>query len=63
MNETRTASIVAADFCELFKLNRKDFQEAIEPFPELKERMIQIARERYTTILSFPRNDNDNGTA
>ncbi|KAL3272598.1 hypothetical protein HHI36_014068 [Cryptolaemus montrouzieri] len=58
MNETRTASIVAADFCELFKLNRKDFQEAIEPFPELKERMIQIARERYTTILSFP-NENE----
>ncbi|XP_044759846.1 potassium/sodium hyperpolarization-activated cyclic nucleotide-gated channel 1-like [Coccinella septempunctata] len=59
MNETRTASIVAADFCELFKLNRKDFQEAIEPFPELKERMVQIARERYTTILSFPSNENE----
>ncbi|KAK9887930.1 hypothetical protein WA026_000230 [Henosepilachna vigintioctopunctata] len=57
MNETRTASIVAADFCELFKLNRKDFQEAIEPFPELKARMVQIAKERYTTILAFPSNE------
>lgn len=45
-SEKRTASVVAVTACELFRLNRSDFFEVMEPFPELMEKIVGMAHER-----------------
>ncbi|RZB94442.1 potassium/sodium hyperpolarization-activated cyclic nucleotide-gated channel 1 [Asbolus verrucosus] len=52
-NEPRVATVVAVRECELFKLNRKDFQEAIEPFPELTKKIRVLAMSRMETTKSM----------
>ncbi|KAK9888185.1 hypothetical protein WA026_000454 [Henosepilachna vigintioctopunctata] len=47
LNETRIASVVAIDFCELYRLTKKDFQEAIEPYPSVKEAILKAAQDRW----------------
>lgn len=42
----RSASVVAVENCELYKLRRKDFMRAILPYPEIVERIERIASER-----------------
>ncbi|KAK9888186.1 hypothetical protein WA026_000455 [Henosepilachna vigintioctopunctata] len=54
LNETRVASVVAIDFCELYRLTKKDFHEAIEPYPLVKENILKAAQDRFqqTRIIS-----------
>ncbi|XP_044760414.1 potassium/sodium hyperpolarization-activated cyclic nucleotide-gated channel 1-like [Coccinella septempunctata] len=47
LNEPRVASVVAIDFCELYRLTKKDFNEAIEPYPAVKEKILKAAYERF----------------
>lgn len=47
LSEFRVASVVAIDFCELYRLTKKDFNEAIEPYPNVKEKILKAAQERY----------------
>ena len=42
----RTASIVAADFCEAHKLERVDFEHCLDLVPELKEHISVLAAQR-----------------
>ncbi|KAK9878771.1 hypothetical protein WA026_023751 [Henosepilachna vigintioctopunctata] len=46
LNETRVASCVAIDFCELYRLTKKDFNEALESYPAAKLRIIELGQER-----------------
>lgn len=45
-NEKRVASVVAVDPCELFGLNRTDFQQAMEAYPEYYMRIKKLAQDR-----------------
>ncbi|XP_065168587.1 potassium/sodium hyperpolarization-activated cyclic nucleotide-gated channel 4-like isoform X3 [Atheta coriaria] len=42
----RVASVIAAEVCELYRLDRKDFVKAIMPFPDLYEKIAFVASER-----------------
>lgn len=44
--ESRVASVVAVDYCECYILKREAFHRAIEPYPDLLERIREIARQR-----------------
>ncbi|KAK9731356.1 Cyclic nucleotide-binding domain [Popillia japonica] len=48
---TRVATVVAIDYCDLFSLSRKDFRIAIEPYPELMQRTIKIAKLRMRNVM------------
>lgn len=43
-NETRSASVVAVEICELFALDRIDFMKLLSPFPELLRRVTKMAK-------------------
>ncbi|KAK4874533.1 hypothetical protein RN001_013893 [Aquatica leii] len=45
-NEKRIATVVAIECCDLYTLSRKDFQKAVEPYPELKHNMKKLAEKR-----------------
>ncbi|XP_044758729.1 potassium/sodium hyperpolarization-activated cyclic nucleotide-gated channel 2-like isoform X2 [Coccinella septempunctata] len=47
LNETRVASCVAIDFCELYRLTKRDFNEALESYPAAKMRIIQLGQDRF----------------
>lgn len=42
----RVASVVAAEICEVYKLERKDFIKAIHPYPDLLEKIQKVAIDR-----------------
>ncbi|KAJ3646282.1 hypothetical protein Zmor_023875 [Zophobas morio] len=46
INEPRVASVVAITNCEVFRLSRRDFLEAIEPYPNLSSRIRDSALAR-----------------
>ncbi|KAJ8973173.1 hypothetical protein NQ317_007149 [Molorchus minor] len=50
-NETRVATVIAVTACELFVLRRSDFLQTIEPFPDIKEQLINLANERLHTMI------------
>ncbi|KAL3273512.1 hypothetical protein HHI36_014952 [Cryptolaemus montrouzieri] len=54
LNEPRVASVVAIDFCELYRLTKKDFHDAIEPYPQVKAKILKAAYDRFreTRIIS-----------
>ncbi|XP_026476567.1 uncharacterized protein LOC113382357 [Ctenocephalides felis] len=50
-NNLRSATVVAIETCELYTLDRKDFMQAISPYPDIMER---IRREAYKRLnVSF----------
>jgi CRP-like cAMP-binding protein len=53
INEPRVATVIAVKECELFKLSRRDFQEAIEPFPELNKKIRRLAMARLENTLQM----------
>ncbi|CAH1377429.1 hypothetical protein MTP99_018826 [Tenebrio molitor] len=46
INEPRVASVIAVTNCEVFRLSRKDFLEAMEPYPNLCNKIRQSALAR-----------------
>ncbi|KAL3274166.1 hypothetical protein HHI36_015580 [Cryptolaemus montrouzieri] len=57
LNETRVASCVAIDFCELYRLTKKDFNEALESYPAAKMRIIQLGQDRFKETKQLNRQD------
>ncbi|RZC41985.1 cNMP binding domain containing protein, partial [Asbolus verrucosus] len=53
INEPRVASVIAVTDCEVFRLSRKDFLEAMEPYPSLsyKIKKSALARLRNTKMV------------
>lgn len=47
LNETRVASCVAIDFCELYRLTKRDFNEALEAYPAVKMKILQSGQDRF----------------
>ncbi|KAF5290202.1 hypothetical protein FQR65_LT11636 [Abscondita terminalis] len=45
-DELRVASVVAVDVCELYRLDRKEFDRAIHPYPDLLDNIQRIAADR-----------------
>eukprot|EP00002_Diphylleia_rotans_P011640 TRINITY_DN2294_c0_g1_i1.p1 TRINITY_DN2294_c0_g1~~TRINITY_DN2294_c0_g1_i1.p1 ORF type:complete len:293 (-),score=40.41 TRINITY_DN2294_c0_g1_i1:447-1325(-) len=45
-NATRTASVRAKESCELFVLQKKDFDSLLEQYPAVAEKISQVAQER-----------------
>lgn len=45
-NTPRTRGVEAIDFCELYVLERNDFEHAIERFPELSDKIHQTIKDR-----------------
>lgn len=56
-NEKRIASVVAVECCELYNLSRKDFRKAIEPYPELNQRMRRLAQKRFQKTMQVMSED------
>ncbi|XP_068086411.1 potassium/sodium hyperpolarization-activated cyclic nucleotide-gated channel 1 [Anabrus simplex] len=52
-DERRVANVVAVETCELYKLTRADFLEAVAPYPHLLKRIEQTARERLQLTLQM----------
>lgn len=50
----RVASVVAVEYCKIYKLERADFARTIQPFPMIWERIKKIALDRHekTTVLA-----------
>lgn len=46
LEQKRSANVVAVDCCELLELTRRDFYEAIEPYPEYRQSMKAMAQGR-----------------
>lgn len=49
----RLFTVVAVDFCELYRLDAKDYNEIILPIPELNERFEKMAYARYVEVTTF----------
>lgn len=49
MNVKRTASIRAADFCDLYTLDKDTFDKVIKDYPDFAEKITQLAEERKDT--------------
>lgn len=45
-SETRIASVVAIEICEVYRFDEKDFVRAIHPYPDLLESIERIAADR-----------------
>ena len=43
----RTASVRSVGFSDLFRLSKKDLEEVIEYYPEVKDQLAKIARQTY----------------
>ncbi|GJQ85025.1 hypothetical protein Trydic_g3686 [Trypoxylus dichotomus] len=50
--EKRSASVVSIDFCEMYTLNRFDFQTAIAPYPDIYDKIKKLAKERLKDFLA-----------
>lgn len=49
----RSVTVVAIEFCELYRMDSRDFIEIILPITELIERFEKVAYERYMEITKF----------
>ena len=49
----RSASVVAVENCELFRLDRKDFVRVVMPYPDMLKKIEQIATDRTEMIISL----------
>lgn len=45
-NSMRIASVIAVEICELFRLDRSDFNKAVYPYPDLMNKVRSIACDR-----------------
>ncbi|KAJ9575889.1 hypothetical protein L9F63_007201, partial [Diploptera punctata] len=63
MEFTRTATVVAVETCELYRLDRVDFRAAIGPYPDLLVKIEQIARRRFQETQEHRRAASVPGTA
>lgn len=52
-NRVRVASVIAVEISELFVLERKDFIRAIQPYPDLLNKIRRIAAERFEVARIF----------
>ncbi|KAG5888994.1 hypothetical protein JTB14_033924 [Gonioctena quinquepunctata] len=52
-NEPRVATVRAVTPCELFILNRSDFLDVLEPYPEIRDKITLLAQERLRTTGFF----------
>ena len=59
INAPRVATVVAVKECELFRLSRRDFQEAIEPYPELNKKIRRLAMSRLESTLQMMSQENE----
>lgn len=50
---SRIATVVAVEECELYRLQRSDFRKAIAPYPDLMDKMLNIAFDRKETVTQF----------
>lgn len=41
-NEKRNATVVATTFCDVYRLTRDDFEEAIVGYPEVYEQLVKV---------------------
>jgi hypothetical protein len=46
-SERRTASIRSVSYCDLFKLDKEAFDSVLKDYPDIADKMIVTARERY----------------
>lgn len=49
----RLVTVVAIEFCELYKMDSKDFIEIIIPITELNDRFEKVAYDRYMEVKTF----------
>ena len=63
--EPRTASIRAADYCDLFTLDKNTFEMVLERYPEFAEKMHDMAKKRQTdrTDTKQPPEDDDSDSS
>lgn len=59
----RVASVIAIDKCELYRLNKRDFARAIEPYPDLYYRIKKEAQSRLEETMTEERSSNTNLTS
>ena len=57
MEFTRTATVVAVEMCEVYRLDREDFLTAIGPYPDILVNIEQIARRRFQNIQEHKKVD------
>ncbi|VEN40245.1 unnamed protein product [Callosobruchus maculatus] len=48
--ERRLGSVLAATPCELFALSKSDFEKLLAPYPEIENRIKDLARDRYMVL-------------
>lgn len=49
----RLVTVVAVEFCELYRMDSKDFIEIIIPITELNDRFEKVAYDRYMEVKTF----------
>lgn len=50
--QKRSATVVALEMCECYKLSQKDFRNVIEPYPDILHKLEQITLQRIKFIRS-----------
>lgn len=50
-SQPRTASVYARDYCDIYSLNREDFDRILARHPEFAEKVRELARERWADSL------------
>ena len=60
---TRTASVVALEYCELVRLDRKHFNECLEQYPDHRERLANLAQNIEKTYKQVKDQENKGGRA
>lgn len=43
-NERRNATVMATTFCDIYKLEREDFEESIAGYPEVYEQVVEVIK-------------------
>lgn len=50
-NQKRTATVIAMETCEVYKLSQRDFHKVIEPNVEVVKKIEELARERIRKLF------------
>jgi len=45
-DERRSATVIATSFCDIYRLEKKDFEEAIQGYPEIYDAISELAQKR-----------------
>lgn len=61
MSTPRTADVRAADFCDLYILEKEDFERCLLRHPEFEKNMRDQARKRFAELLDDHSGEDDNG--